>query len=122
MNSVVLTKKGEYGWEHIPIPKPGQNQVLIKVDSAALNPSDILFMRGLYKMEPKNYPFTPGWEGSGTVIETGPGLAANWFAGKKVAFMKQFEKAAYVIGGAFAEYAVTDVKNCIPLADDMDLE
>jgi len=60
---------------------------LIKVDSAALNPSDILFMKGLYNIKLK-YPFTPGWEGSGTVVEVGPGLLTDYFKHKRVAFNK----------------------------------
>jgi NADPH:quinone reductase-like Zn-dependent oxidoreductase len=61
---------------------------LIKVDSAALNPSDILFMRGLYTGIKLNYPYTPGWEGSGTVVETGAGLLTSYFKDKRVAFNK----------------------------------
>jgi NADPH:quinone reductase-like Zn-dependent oxidoreductase len=41
--------------------------VLIKVDAATLNPSDMYFMRGMYAVK-HAYPFTPGWEGAGTVI------------------------------------------------------
>jgi NADPH:quinone reductase-like Zn-dependent oxidoreductase len=41
---------------------------LIKVESAALNPSDILFMRGKYNIK-LNYPYTPGWEGSGIIAD-----------------------------------------------------
>lgn len=87
MNSVLITSNGKFTSGQIPIPKPGPNQVLIKVDSANLNPSDILFMRGLYNIKLK-YPYTPGWEGSGTVVETGPGLMTSYFAGKRVAFNK----------------------------------
>ena len=61
--------------------------MLIKVHSAVLNPSDILFMRGLYKIKLK-YPFTPGWEGAGTVIKAGPGMLTKWFVGRRVAFNK----------------------------------
>jgi NADPH:quinone reductase-like Zn-dependent oxidoreductase len=91
------------------------------VDSAALNPSDILFMKGLYNIKLK-YPYTPGWEGSGTVVEVGPGLLSSYFKDKRVAFNKQFELGTYQIGGAFAEYCVTDVRSCIPLNDSISLE
>ena len=59
----------------MPIQEPGPNQVQIKVHSAVLNPSDILFMRGKYNIKMK-YPFTPGWEGSGIVLKAGPGMLA----------------------------------------------
>jgi NADPH2:quinone reductase len=95
--------------------------VLIKVYSAALNPSDILFMKGKYKVK-LPYPYTPGWEGSGTVVAVGPGLTTSWLLGRRVAFMKKFELATYQRGGTFAEYCVTDFKSCIPLADDINFE
>ena len=73
MNSVLITKHGEISFGKVPKPDAaslGKNQVLIKVEAAALNPSDILFMRGLYNMQPV-YPYTPGWEGSGTIVGVG---------------------------------------------------
>lgn len=101
--------------------KLGANQVLIKVEAAALNPSDILFMRGLYNMMPK-YPYTPGWEGSGTVIAIGPGLLNKYLLGMRVAFMKQNEFGPMKIGGAMADYVVTTNKSIIPLTDDFSFE
>lgn len=95
---------------------------MVKVEAAALNPSDILFMRGKYNINLK-YPFTPGWEGSGTVIAAGSGgLLSKYFVGKRVAFMKQTELGTYRIGGAMAEYVVTDSRSLIPLADEFTFE
>lgn len=121
MNSVILTENGKYTCGQIPKPEPGPNQVLIKVDSAALNPSDILFMRGLYNIK-LNYPYTPGWEGSGTVVEVGPGLLAEFFKGKRVAFNKQMELGAFKYGGAMADYCVTDIRGVIPLNEKITFE
>lgn len=95
---------------------------MIKVEAAALNPSDILFMRGKYNINLK-YPYTPGWEGSGTVVAAGSGgLLSKYFVGKRVAFMKQTELGTYRIGGAMAEYVVTDSRSLIPLADEFTFE
>ena len=121
MNSVRIVSNGQIDFGQQPVQVPGPNEVLIKVHSAALNPSDILFMRGKYKVK-LPYPYTPGWEGSGTVVCVGPGLATSWLLGKRVAFMKKYEILTYHRGGAFAEYCVTDFKCCIPLADDISLE
>lgn len=110
-----------FGFGQMPIQEPGPNQVQIKVHSAALNPSDILFMRGKYNIK-LDYPFTPGWEGSGTVVKAGPGMLAQWLVGKRVAFNKQFELGAYKWGGSFAEYIVTDVRSIIPIGDDITME
>jgi len=43
---------------------------LIQVDCAVINPSDVLFMAGK-AATPKVFPFTPGWEGSGIIVQLG---------------------------------------------------
>lgn len=95
--------------------------MIIKVEAATLNPSDILFMRGLYNIK-LEYPFTPGWEGSGTVISAGEGESAKALIGKRCAFMKASELGIYKMRGAYADYIVTDVATCFPLSDDLDFE
>jgi len=121
MNSAVIESRGKVGFATVPVQSPGHQQVLIKVESAALNPSDILFMRGKYNVK-LAYPYTPGWEGSGTVVKAGPGIYGQWLLGRRVAFMKAFEVGEYKFGGSFAEYAVADVKGCIPLSDDVSFD
>ena len=126
MKAAYLTDVGienlEYG--ELPIPKPEKGQVLIRVEAGVLSPSDI------YTAEGKNdgytkfiYPFTPGWEGSGTVVESGGGLHGWFLKGKRVAFTKceepLHEGAEWKIGGSLAQYAVTNAFQCIPIDDDM---
>jgi NADPH:quinone reductase-like Zn-dependent oxidoreductase len=59
--------------------------VLIRVEASPINQSDLLFLKGLYPGE-KKPPCTPGFEGAGTVIESGGGLMGWHMKGKKVAF------------------------------------
>ena len=70
------------------------------------------------------YPYTPGWEGSGTVVAVGPGLVNQYLFGKRVAFMKQdeFGSGTMRIGGAMADYCVTSNKSIIPITDDFSFE
>ena len=80
-------------------------------------------MKGKYTGIKLSYPYTPGWEGSGTVVDVGPGMLSAYFAGKRVAFMKGSEPPpTYKLGGSMAEYIVTDIKSVIPLGDDLTLE
>ena len=73
MNSVLVhDEEGTLTVGKTPIPKPGPGQVLIKVHSAPINPSDLYLIDGDFGI-PIKYPFTPGWEGSGEVVEAGPG-------------------------------------------------
>ena len=50
MRAVALKAKGEFNYEAelISMPKPGPGEVLIKVECAVVNPTDIMFMNGLY--------------------------------------------------------------------------
>lgn len=54
--------------------------------------------------------------------EVGPGLLAQYFKGKRVAFNKQMELGTFKFGGAMADYCVTDVRGCVPLNDDITFE
>lgn len=78
-------------------------------------------MRGKYNIKLK-YPYTPGWEGSGTVVQVGTGFALQALLGKRVAFTKQFETQNYQVGGAFADYAITNLRGVIPLSEDFSFE
>ena len=92
------------------------------MEASALNPSDILFMRGKYTGIKTKFPFTPGWEGSGTVVAAGTSLLNEYLVGKRVAFMKQNELGTYKIGGAMAEYIVTENKQVIPLSEGISFD
>ncbi len=92
-----------------PVPKPGPGQVLVRMAASPVNPADLMFMKGRYGVR-KSLPVVPGWEGSGTVVATGGGLAARFFLGRRVAC------AAMDDGdGAWAEYMVTLPFRCMPL-------
>lgn len=71
MRAVVLEAAGSKPVvKEIPIPTPKSGEVLIKVDSAPINPSDIAFLHGAYSSS-KQFPTVPGFEGAGTVVESG---------------------------------------------------
>ncbi|MEE4116255.1 MAG: zinc-binding dehydrogenase [Marinilabiliaceae bacterium] len=93
----------------IDVPVPGKGEVLVKMKYAPINPSDISQVNGTFAPYPA-YPFTPGIEGSGVVVETGKGIIASLRSGKSVACSSKFGK-----GGTWAEYMVTDATRCVPL-------
>lgn len=97
------------GVVRIPTPKP--SQLLIEVSLASINPSDVMFVKGMYG-QPRQKGQPAGFEGVGTVVATGDEPLAKSFAGKRVAF------ATGVSGwGSWAEYAVAEAAACIPLID-----
>ena len=94
--------------EQVPIPRPGPGELLIKMDAAPVNPSDLALLAGGY-ME-RSYPFTPGLEGSGTVVAAGSGLFPRLRLGKRVACSPQ-----HASDGTWASYMLTSAMNVAPL-------
>jgi len=87
--AALYTAKGVVGYsaDLKEIPKPASGQVLIKIEAAPINPSDIYMLQGNYNGE-FTYPVIPGAEGSGVVIESGGGLHAWSLKGKRVGFTR----------------------------------
>ncbi|KAG1759322.1 chaperonin 10-like protein [Suillus occidentalis] len=75
------SKQGEFAVGLHSIPKPGNDEVLIKVYSAALNPVDYKIQE--YGMFVENYPAVIGEDIAGTVVEVGEGVS-NFVEGDKV--------------------------------------
>jgi NADPH2:quinone reductase len=100
----------------LDIPRPKGSQVLIKVFAAPCNPSDIAFMRGGYNIQ-KPVPAVMGFECTGTVVETGDDPGACQMKGKRVSCFSQATEK-----GTWAEYFLTEYKNCLPVRDELDDE
>lgn len=99
-----------------PVPEPGPGQVLVKMEAAPCNPSDLLFLTGKYGVK-KPFPAVPGWEGAGTVVKNGGGAMGWWLKGKRVACGGQSE-----LDGSWAEYYIAEAKACVPLKGEVSFE
>ncbi len=87
MMALVLTAPKEFEIRAIPTPTVGPMEVLCRVDAIAICGTDTEIIEGTYKgMWPKAYPFTPGHEWSGTIVEASPGaLEFGFKVGDRVA-------------------------------------
>ena len=105
--------------EDVPMPVPKAGEVLIKVEAAPINPSDLGFIRD--KMgNGDNYPYKCGFEGSGLVVASGGGLAAWSAKGKRVSFFAQGKGKTE--GGSWAEYVTVNALQCITLPNSVSFE
>lgn len=103
--------------EQRPVPKPGKDEVLVKVAASPINPSDLAFLEGRYGFK-NPPPVVPGGEGSGTVVAVGPGGMGRYFLGKQVACLWNGEG-----DGVWAEYMVTSAKGgVLPLDQSVNME
>jgi NADPH:quinone reductase-like Zn-dependent oxidoreductase len=106
---------GTLSYEEIDVPRPLSGEVLVKMDSAPINPSDLALIKGGY-LE-RNYPFTPGLEGSGTVVLSGGGILPAMRMGSRVACSPNSGG-----DGTWAEYMLTSAMHTVPLPKSVSLE
>ena len=112
-------------------PDPAGSQVLVKMEAAPINPSDLAIITGAADLENAEYsegkfvatmpePFNSaqkgrhgqrlpaGNEGAGTVVAAGDNEYAQSLIGQRV---------ACVPGTAFSQYCIADAMMCLPLGD-----
>ena len=94
-------------------PEPGIGEILVRVHAASVNPADVMNRQtGVFASEP---PFVLGWDVSGTVEATGPGVTIHQ-PGDAVFGMLPFPHGH----GAYAEYAVGPARAFVPKPDRFD--
>ncbi|HCX67256.1 NAD(P)H-quinone oxidoreductase [Parvibaculum sp.] len=89
----------------IETPRPGPDEILIRVEAAGINRPDTFQRMGLYP-PPPGAPETPGLEVAGEVVAAGPGVT-RWKTGDKV--------CALVGGGGYAEYCLAHEAHALPV-------
>ncbi|HHX51409.1 MAG TPA: alcohol dehydrogenase catalytic domain-containing protein [Clostridia bacterium] len=138
MLAVVKEQKGPgYVIKEVPVPKPGPDQVLIKVKAVGICGSDIPIIKGVREVP---IPLIPGHEFAGDIVEIGknvngfkvgdrvtPGLVIHCGnclpcrAGLESLCDNILETGIHV-NGAFAEYVVVPEKTVHHLPDNMSYE
>jgi len=108
MRFVTSTGPGAAEVMHIasgPLPRVGENDVLIKVEYAGVNRPDILQRAGSYAPPPSASPIM-GLEVSGTIAAVGAKVT-QWKTGDAV--------CALTPGGGYAEYCSAPAAHCLPI-------
>jgi NADPH:quinone reductase-like Zn-dependent oxidoreductase len=93
-------------------PVLAQEDVLVSMEAAPLNPSDFLLVRGIYGVRPA-FPFSVGSEGVGRVTQTGSQVDVA-LQGKRVLILPTYEQ------GTWADQVVVPVRNIVPMSDEAD--
>jgi putative PIG3 family NAD(P)H quinone oxidoreductase len=91
--------------EERPVPRPGEDEILVKVLAAGVNRPDVVQRKGLYP-PPPGVTDIPGLEIAGTVVARGPAVK-RWRPGDQI--------TALVGGGGYAEYCVAHESHALPI-------
>ena len=81
MHAVVIYGKENFKYEEVPKPKPGQEEVLVRIGRCGICAADPKIFRGLAYFSPIVYqsaPIIAGHEFVGEVVELGPGAAEKY--------------------------------------------
>jgi propanol-preferring alcohol dehydrogenase len=125
--------------EEVPIPEPGLEQVLVRIETCGICHTDIHAARGDWPVKPSP-PFIPGHEGVGIIERVGPGNTHGLSAGVRVALpwlgyacgdcgfcnsgretlCERQLNTGYGTDGAFAEYAVGNARHVVRVPDGIE--
>ena len=97
MKAILVGENRSLHWSEVPDPVMGTEDVLVKIEAAALNRADLMQREGDYP-PPPGCPEWMGLEIAGTIVDIGEEAAAksDWKIGDKV--------CALLGGGGYAEY------------------
>lgn len=150
MNALVLKGVRDFSIETVPVPSPDADEVICKVDTTFICGTDPHIINGDFPgFWPTGFPFIPGHEWSGTIVQTGKKSAElGWKEGDRVCgishcgcgYCEMCQKGRYNIclnygheekghrqyghytPGAYAQFMRTSVKSIFKVPDGMDLE
>jgi NADPH:quinone reductase-like Zn-dependent oxidoreductase len=93
-------------------PHPGPGQLLVSIEAAPINRSDLMLIRGMYGVRPE-LPAALGAEGVGRVVAVGEGVNRSR-VGTRVLVVPTLEQATW------RQQAVLDERNAVPVDPDGD--
>ncbi|MDQ3376725.1 MAG: NADPH:quinone oxidoreductase family protein [Actinomycetota bacterium] len=95
--------------EEVPVPQPGPGEILIRVESAGVNFSDVKRRRNDAYPFPTTLPYTPGGEVAGTVEELGEGVEGPRIGTPVFALVGADGSTGY------AQFALANASGVIPI-------
>lgn len=111
MKAILVNDDRSLRWDDVPNPVVGEEDVLVKIEAAALNRADLMQREGNYP-PPPGCPDWMGLEIAGTIVEVGKEATekSNWKVGDKV--------CALLGGGGYAEYANVKYDMLMPIPEN----
>lgn len=95
----------------LPDPRPGSGEVVVRAEAVDTIYLETQIRGGWGEMFGVTPPYVPGGAAAGTVVSTGPGVAASWL-GRRVV-------AGAGTSGSYAELVRTGVDRLVPVPDGL---
>ena len=105
MKAILVNEDKSLRWDNVPDPKIKSDEVLVKIEAAALNRADLMQREGDYP-PPAGCPEWMGLEIAGVITEIGKNVT-NWHVGDRV--------CALLGGGGYAEYVAVKYDMLMPV-------
>ncbi|WP_432484780.1 NADP-dependent oxidoreductase [Kineococcus esterisolvens] len=99
-----------------PEPQPGEGEVVVAVEAAGVNPTDLAARQGMTVGDSARPPYVLGWDFAGTVVSVGPG--AQLRPGRPVVGMVPWY-AEHGRVGAYAERIAVPESWVLPRPDGL---
>ena len=112
MKAILVNKSDRsLSWSDVPNPTMASDEVIVKIEAAALNRADLMQREGDYP-PPPGCPEWMGLEIAGTIVEIGEDVSSlsNWKIGDKV--------CALLGGGGYAEYVNVKYDMLMPVPEN----
>jgi len=108
MKAILVNNDKSLRWDNVPDPVLAEDEVLVKVEYAALNRADLMQREGDYP-PPEGCPEWMGLEVSGQIVEMTEGAKAksHYKIGDKV--------CALLGGGGYAQFVAVKYDMCMPI-------
>ena len=108
MKAILVNEDKSLRWDEVPTPTPKADEVLVKVEAAALNRADLMQREGDYP-PPPGCPEWMGLEIAGRIVAMGDVAAAS------TRFKIGDPVCALLGGGGYAEYAAVRYDMLMPI-------
>jgi NADPH:quinone reductase len=97
----------------LPDPVPATGEIRIRVQAAAVNPTDAMLRAGISRswLGSRSAPYVPGMDAAGVVDAIGPGTDTSLRPGDPVIAIVQ----AHSRQGAYAEFVVVPAASVVPI-------
>ena len=125
MRAVVFESHGDLDvleWSDWPDPVPGNDEVLVKVEAAALNGFDPMVLKGIPTLKTP-LPMIPGGDVAGTVVQLGPDVSEGELEIGARVLVNPLQPGRGMMGetilGGFCEYVAVPYDSLVPIPEEV---